>query len=172
MTEDLLILVDSEDNVLGYEEKEACHDGGGKLHRAFSIFIYNSNGEMLIHKRAPGKMLWGGFWTNSCCSHPRKGEEYLEAAHRRLVEELGFDTELKPLFKFQYQAKFDESGSENELDQVFVGTYDGAVKPNPDEIAEYKFILPQDLLKDIEENPDKYTPWFKLSLGRVIEAHK
>lgn len=170
MLEDLLILVDENDNVIGHEEKEKCHDGEGKLHRAFSIFIFNSKGEMLIQRRAPGKRLWGGYWTNSCCSHPRKGEEYAEAANRRLQEELGFTAGLKPLFKFKYTAKFGDAGSENEMDTVFVGTYDGEVRVNTDEVAEWKFVDVDELKADIEKNPDRYTPWFKISLERVLEA--
>ncbi|MFH1696759.1 MAG: isopentenyl-diphosphate Delta-isomerase [Candidatus Diapherotrites archaeon] len=167
-----VVLVDENDNVLGYEDKETAHNGEGKLHRAISIFIFNEKGEMLIHRRAEGKRLWGGYWTNSCCSHPRKGEDYLQAAERRLQEELKFSAKLRPLFKFQYQAKFEDKGSENELDQVFAGRYDGEVNPNPDEIAEFKFIAPEALVQDMAKNPGKYTPWFKKVLNQVIEAEK
>lgn len=167
---DELVLVDSEDNILGYEEKEKCHDGKGILHRAFSAFVFNDEGELLIQKRADGKRLWPGFWANSCCSHPRKGEGYVEAGGKRLMEELGFTCDLEPLFKFEYQAKYGEEGSENELDQVLLGKYNGEVKANPEEVAEYKWVKPDWLRADIEENSEKYAPWFKISLERVLEV--
>ena len=167
---EILILVDEEDNEIGYEEKVACHLGEGKLHRAFSIFIFNDKNELLIQKRSDKKMLWGGFWTNSCCSHPRKGESLEEATHRRLKEELGFDCKLKQIFKFPYHAKFRDIGSEREIDHVFVGRYSGVVNPNPEEVSDWKWISIEDLKRDVEENSDKYTPWFKIALGRVIDC--
>lgn len=167
---ELLILVDERDNEIGYEEKVKCHLGEGRLHRAFSIFVFNSKGKFLIQKRSEKKLLWPGFWANTCCSHPRKGEDINQAIHRRLVEEVGFDCELKEIFKFIYHAKFKNIGFERECDHVFIGRYNGEITPNPDEVSECKWISADELKKDIEENPDKYTPWFKLSINRVIDS--
>ena len=105
-----LILVDENDNAIGYENKDVCHNGAGILHRAFSIFIFNSNNELLLQQRHTDKRLWGAFWSNSCCSHPRKGESYPQATVRRLKEELGLDTKLRYLYRFQYQASFGDKG--------------------------------------------------------------
>ena len=125
-----LILVDRADNEIGFISKADAHDGAGVLHRAFSLFLFNDAGELLLQQRAPGKRLWGGYWSNSCCSHPRWGEDIDAAAHRRLGEELGIRATLRPLFKFQYQAHFGERGSEHELCTVYVGSADsvGAVE--------------------------------------------
>lgn len=172
MAQELLILVDENDNEIGYEEKVRAHLGEGKLHRAFSIFIFNDKNELLLQKRNKEKMLWGEFWTNTCCSHPRKGESLEEATHRRLMEEMGFDCELKEIFRFPYQAKFKDVGSEKEIDHVFVGRYNGPVKPDPKEVADWKWISIKELKKDIEKNPDNYTPWFKISLNKVLEFIK
>ena len=172
MTQEILILVDENDNEIGYGEKVSCHLNDGKLHRAFSIFVFNDNNQILLQKRNKNKMLWGGFWTNTCCSHPRKGESLKEATHRRLKEEMGFDCELQEIFKFLYQARFREVGSEREVDHVFVGRYNGDVRPNPEEVMDWKWISIEDLKKDVEENPENYTPWFKISLDRVIDFIK
>ncbi len=118
---DLLVLVDSEDNIMGYDEKENCHFIPTRLHRAFSIFIINSKGEMLVHKRSRLKNTWPGYWTNACCSHPRKGETLNDATQRRLREELGFACPLKYIFKFQYKSDYDRKYGENEIDNVFIG---------------------------------------------------
>jgi isopentenyl-diphosphate delta-isomerase len=166
---DMLILVDSEDNNIGYDEKENCHLNPPKLHRAFSIFIVNSKKEMLIHKRSTLKNTWPGFWTNACCSHPRKGEELVDATKRRLMEELGFSCPLKYLFKFQYQSDYDKTYGENEVDNVFTGFYDGALNPDKEEIEEWKFIEIDTLLEDVENHPEKYTPWFMKALPEVIK---
>jgi isopentenyl-diphosphate delta-isomerase len=169
---EMLILVDENDNEIGYEEKVACHLGEGKLHRAFSIFIFNDKNEMLIQKRSDEKMLWPGYWANSCCSHPRKGESLEGATHRRLKEELGFDCELKEIFSFNYHAKFKNIGSEKEIDHVFIGRYNGPVKPNPKEVKDWKWIGIEELKNDIKENSEKYAPWFKIALERVLEFIK
>ncbi|MFH1225129.1 MAG: isopentenyl-diphosphate Delta-isomerase [Candidatus Diapherotrites archaeon] len=165
---EMVTLVDKSDNIIGYEDKGKAHDGRGKLHRAFSVFIFNGNGEMLIQKRAEGKRLWPGYWANACCSHPKEGEGYAEAAEKRLKDELGFTTRLRPLFKFQYRAAYGDRGSESEMDQVFSGTYDGKVDANPGEVAEWKFVDVTELQKDVKRNPDKYAPWFREALGKVI----
>jgi len=164
---DTLILVDEDENTIGYEEKEQCHLVPTKLHRAFSIFIFNSEGQMFIHKRASLKKTWPGYWTNACCSHPRKGETFETATVRRLREELGFETTVTHLFFFRYEAKFDEEYGENEIDHVFLGIYDGKISPDRNEIEEWKFIGIEDLLHDIAVS-ETYTPWFREALPGVL----
>jgi isopentenyl-diphosphate Delta-isomerase len=167
---DMLILVDAEDNISGYDEKENCHLIPTKLHRAFSIFIINSKGEMLIHKRSTLKDTWPGFWTNACCSHPRKEESLDNATQRRLMEEMGFTCPLKYLFKFQYRSDYDKKYGENEVDHVFIGFYDGTLKPDKNEIEEWKFIGIDTLQEDVKNYPAKYTPWFMKALPGVISS--
>ncbi|GAB4168335.1 MAG: isopentenyl-diphosphate Delta-isomerase [Calditrichia bacterium] len=159
--DEMLILVTPDDEIVGYKPKIDCHLNGGILHRAFSIFIFNSNRKLLLQQRSDQKMLWPLFWSNSCCSHPRKGEELEEAIHRRLREELGFDTQLEYIFKFQYQASFQNIGSENELCSVYVGKSDEKPVTNINEIAEWKYISVEELDRQIEQNPEMFTPWFK-----------
>jgi isopentenyl-diphosphate delta-isomerase len=164
-----VVLVDAEDNELGLEEKMACHKYPAKLHRAISVIILNSSGRMLITKRSSHKSTWPGFWTNTCCSHPRKGESYEAAAKRRLPEELGFTCDLGHLFHFIYNAKFNSEWGEHELDHVFLGYYDGPINANPAEASEYKFVDIGELKTDMEKHSEKYTPWFKLMFGRVLD---
>ncbi len=160
---ELVTLVDKEDNVVGKEEKLSAHKEP-KLHRAISILIFNSKGEMLIHKRADEKYHAPGLWTNACCSHPRPSESYEQAALRRLPEEMGFNCELEKTFKFTYYAEFTNGLAEYEMDQVFFGNYNGKIKPNPKEVSDYKWINVDELLKDIFYEPKKYTAWFKIIL--------
>ncbi len=165
--DEMLILVDDNDQVTGYADKEACHEDDGVLHRAFSIFIFNDKKQLLMQKRSGQKKLWPLTWSNSCCSHPRKGETYEEATRRRLREELGFSTSLEFLFKFEYQANYKHVGSENELCSVFVGKADGPLQINTNEIAEWKYFDIDELEQDMEENPRDYTPWFKIEWKRI-----
>lgn len=166
---DDLILVDEHDNEVGHAPKLAAHENGGRLHRAFSIFIFNAAGEMLLQRRAAGKYHFGGLWTNACCSHPRRGQTTVDAAHARLREEFGFDTELAERFTFVYRATDPTSGlTEHEFDHVFTGRFDGTPRPNPDEIGEWKWARPADLLADVTARPNAYTPWFKLAVERVL----
>jgi isopentenyl-diphosphate delta-isomerase len=166
---DELILVDEDDNPVGYAPKLAAHQHGGRLHRAFSVFIFNRAGEMLLQRRAATKYHFGGLWTNACCSHPRRGEDTLDAAHARLRHELGFDTELRELFSFIYRAADPTSGlTEHEFDHVLVGAFDGTPQPNLDEVAEWKWAQPAKLLADVRANPKAYTPWFALVAERVV----
>jgi len=164
--EDFVILVDEHDNPIGTEEKMKAHQEA-KLHRAFSIFIFNSSGEMLLQQRAADKYHSAYLWTNACCSHPRPGETVEQAAHRRLREEMGFDTELKKAFHFIYKAKFDHGLTEHELDHVFIGQYDGAIHSNPDEVEAYKWIDPKLLKEDMEKHPENYTVWFRIAIEKV-----
>lgn len=165
---DTLILVDQEDNAIGYEEKEVCHVLPTKLHRAFSIFIVNGEGEMLIHKRAMTKKTWPGYWTNACCSHPRKGETLAVATQRRLQEELGFACPVIHLMEFPYQVVYDETYGENEVDHIFLGTWEGPLDPDKKEIDEWSFVPIETLVRDVSQRPEKYTPWFKLALPGTI----
>ena len=162
-----LILVDSNDNVRGYKDKIACHIGDGELHRAFSLFIFNDAQELLLQQRSEEKLLWPLIWSNSCCSHPRKGEDYDQATHRRLKEELCINTDLKYLFRFKYQVKYLDVGSEHELCSVYIGKSNDTVKVNPTEIANWKYISIDELNRELEINPDKYSPWFKLEWARI-----
>ena len=162
-----LIMVDENDTVLGYKTKAECHEGDGILHRAFSVFIFNSKKELLIQKRSEQKLLWPLYWSNSCCSHPRKGETTDEAALRRVQEELGITTQLHYLYKFQYQASFKDLGSENELCSVYIGISDDGIHVNPHEIAQWKFVNLTDLEIAIQNNQDVYTPWFKMEWAKL-----
>jgi len=168
-SEDRLILVDNDDNILGYREKAACHEGAGKLHRAFSIFIFNSAGEVLIQKRSALKPLWPLVWSNSVCSHPREGEADADAGHRRLKEEIAIDAPLQFLFKFQYHAQYKDVGSENELCSVYIGRSDEPITANPDEIAEFRYVAPDALDKEVADQPETFSPWFKMEWKRIRE---
>ncbi|RMH74166.1 MAG: isopentenyl-diphosphate Delta-isomerase [Gemmatimonadetes bacterium] len=162
-----LILVDEQDRQIGTGEKHAVHIAG-QLHRAFSIFVFNSAGKLLIHQRAFHKYHSGGLWTNTCCSHPRTGETLNESIHRRLMEEMGFDCTLEEYFSFIYRAEFENGLIEHELDHVFVGHYEGDPNPNPEEVAAWKWADPAMLQQDINAHPSRYTPWFKLALPGVL----
>lgn len=164
-----LLLVDKQDNLIGYEEKEACHKGNGKLHRAFSVFIFNNKNELLIQKRSKYKPLWPLFWSNSCCSHPRKDESYEKAGERRLIEELGFTCKLKYLFKFQYQTRYKDIGSENEICAVLIGKSNAEPILNEEEVAEWGYVKIKDLLEDVKKNSNKYTPWFKIEIKEMLK---
>lgn len=155
-----VILVDQDDNQIGVEEKLSAHRAG-KLHRAFSIFVFNKNNDLLIHKRASGKYHSGGLWTNTCCSHPRVGEELDVAVHRRLNEELGFDTDLDKQFDFIYKAQVGDL-TEHEFDHVFFGKFEGDFTPDPEEVEDVEWISYDNLVKDMKDHPEKYTEWFKI----------
>jgi len=166
MVKQQVILVDKNNRKIGVEEKIKTHKEG-KLHRAFSIFIFNSNGELLIQQRAKTKYHSGGLWSNTVCSHPRPDETYEKAVHRRLKEEIGFDCKLKKLFCFIYNAGFQNGLIENEYDCVFIGKFNGKPKPNTKEIMSYKWISIKKLKQDIIKNPNKYTIWLKIALNRI-----
>ena len=163
-----VILVDQNNNVIGYMEKMEAHEKG-LLHRAFSVFIFNSNNELLLQQRAISKYHSGGLWTNTCCSHPRKNEKFIDAANRRLVEEMGMSVELEKAFSFTYKADLDHNLIEHELDWVFIGKSDDLPVINKEEVESYKYINFQDLVKDIDDNPDVYTEWLKICLNKVSE---
>lgn len=160
--DEALIIVDSQDRILGHGTKAELHEGAGTLHRAFSIFLFNQNGEVLLQQRSHHKRLWPLFWSNTCCSHPRRGETYGVATQRRLNEELGMRCDLIFSHRFRYQAQFDESGAEHELCSVYVGRADTDPSANPLEIAAWQWITPQALDQWIDEAPETLTPWLKM----------
>lgn len=162
-----VVLVDERDRQVGVEEKIRAHENGGRLHRAFSIFIFNSGGELLLQQRASVKYHFSGLWSNTCCGHPRPGENLESAVHRRLKEEMGFDTELREVANLIYRAKFCNGLTEWEFDHAFVGVFKGEPEPNPEEIGDYKWIKIENLKMDIGENPDRYTPWFKIFVEKI-----
>lgn len=166
-----LILVDTEDRPVGYLSKADCHDGEGILHRAFSLFVFNGEGELLLQQRAEGKRLWGGYWSNSCCSHPRRGEEMEEAVHRRLEQELGCGAELEYVYKFRYQASFGAAGSEHELCSVYVGRLTSPVHANRNEVADWKFMKPADVDALVADEGADVTPWFRMEWRRLRGEH-
>lgn len=168
---EMLILVDEKDVQTGTCEKMEVHRKG-LLHRAFSIFVFNSKDELMLQRRAKTKYHTPGLWTNTCCSHPRDGEKLEEAVHRRLKEEMGFDCDLKEEFSFIYRAQFDNDLVEHEFDHVFIGKYDNEPNPNPGEADNWKWINIEELKKDIKENPDNYTPWFKIAVEELINRQK
>ncbi|HOV26933.1 MAG TPA: isopentenyl-diphosphate Delta-isomerase [Pseudobacteroides sp.] len=163
-----VILVDKSDKEIGLLDKMEAHIKG-ELHRAFSIFVFNSDKKLLIHKRASSKYHSGGLWTNTCCSHPQPGEEILISAHRRLIEEMGFDCELKKIFSFTYKGHLDKGLIENEIDHVFIGEFNGQPEPNPEEIEDYIWIAPTEVINDIKQNPNKYSYWFKIAIRKVMK---
>ena len=152
-----VVLVDPEDRPLGTMEKMEAHRQG-VLHRAFSVFVFNSKGDLLLHRRAMDKYHSGGLWTNTCCSHPRPDETVVQAAQRRLVEEMGMRCQLEPKFSFVYRADLDHGMIEHELDHVLIGYSDVPPEPNPDVEA------------DIAANPDHYTAWFKICFPEVVST--
>ena len=157
-----VILVDEKDNQVGLMPKLEAHQKG-LLHRAFSVFIFNSDYKLLLQKRASSKYHSGGLWTNTCCSHPRDGEETIDAANRRLNEEMGIKTSLRKVFDFIYTAELDNNLIENEFDHVFYGVYDIDPIINKDEAEDFKWVDMETLKNDIENNKDQYTVWFKIA---------
>jgi isopentenyl-diphosphate Delta-isomerase len=163
---EMVILVDEKDNQLGLEEKMKAHEEA-RLHRAFSIFAFNGKGETLLQRRALSKYHSGGLWTNTCCSHPRQGESVLDAAHRRLREELGFDCEMEEIASFIYEAKLDHGLTEHELDHVVIGKYKGEkIALNPEEVDSVRWITIENLKKEMSANPELFTEWFKIAFKK------
>lgn len=167
-----LILVDEHDRVLGTRSKGECHDGEGILHRAFSLFLFDADGRLLIQQRGADKRLWPLYWANSCCSHPRAGEETDEAAQRRLEEELGLGAELEYLYKFCYHAGYLDLGSERELCRVYIGRIDQAdLQPNPLEIHDWRFLTPAEVDALIADEQADVTPWFRMEWRELRRRH-
>ena len=162
MSEEKVILVDKNDNQVGFMPKLEAHEKG-ILHRAFSVFIFNSKYELLLQKRASSKYHSGGLWTNTCCSHPREGEDILNAANRRLDEEMGIKTSLRKVYDFIYKAELDNQLTEHEFDHVFYGVCDNDPILNKDEAEDFKWVDMETLNNDIIKNEDNYTVWFKIA---------
>jgi len=158
-----LILVDDNDQQIGTLSKGEAHDGDGILHRAFSVFLFDQSGRLLIQQRAPAKRLWPGYWANSCCSHPRAGETLDIATQRRMKEELGVTADLEFIYKFRYQARFGDLGSEHELCSVFIGrTHEPEVRPNPAEIAQWRFVPVAEVDQLVADRDAPIAPWFRM----------
>jgi len=169
MTENL-ILVDKNDKQWGKLEKLLVHQLG-LLHRAFSVFIFNSNGELLLQQRASTKYHSPSLWTNTCCSHPRYGEELSDAIERRLEEEMGMNCDTKFAFSFTYKVKFDNGLTENEFDHVYFGISNAKPLPNQSEVRSWKYLSLQNLEKDIQIQPEKYTEWLKICLPQIMQYY-
>jgi isopentenyl-diphosphate delta-isomerase len=170
---DTLILVDEADREIGHLGKDQCHAGAGILHRAFSILIFNAQGELLLQQRSAGKRLWPLYWSNSCCSHPRRAETLEAATARRLEEELGLVCPLRFLFKFQYQAQFDPAGAENELCSVYIGRSGQPLRVNESEIHAWRWVSLETLGAEMAgPGQAQFTPWFKIEWQRIWREHR
>jgi isopentenyl-diphosphate delta-isomerase len=162
-----LILVDELDREIGARAKAECHSGSGILHRAFSIFVFNRRNELLLQQRAAEKLLWPSYWSNTCCSHPRRGETMEQAVSRRLEQELGFACPLHYLYKFKYHAQYGAVGAEHEFCWVYYGRYDGRIDPNVNEIADWRFVDITSLEAELQKQPERFTPWFKMEWTHI-----
>ena len=174
MTEEFLILVDENDNPIGTEEKVKCHLPNGKLHRAFTVLLFDRNHRLLLTRRSETKMLWPGDWDGTVASHPRKTETYVSSAERRLPEEIGASCKLDYLFKFEYHVPYKDIGSENEICGTLIGIVsdDFQMKLVKDEISEIKWISESELFSDIMKNPETYCPWMLLALYFLEDSDK
>ncbi len=162
-----LILVDELDREIGYKSKALCHAGNGVLHRAFSVFVFNGKDELLLQKRSAEKPLWPEYWSNTCCSHPWRGESMEEAVSRRLFQELGFDCPIQFLYKFKYHAQYGTVGAEHEYCWLYHGRYDGAVNANVSEIAEWRFVGIAQVEAELQAEPKGFTPWFAMEWAQI-----
>ena len=163
-----VILVDENDQQIGLMEKIEAHEKA-LLHRAFSVFVLNSKNELMLQRRALHKYHSPGLWTNTCCSHQRDGETTMDAGLRRLQEEMGFVTPLQEKFSFIYKAEFDNGLTEHEYDHVLLGHFENEPVINPDEVAEWKWMPILEVKNDIENNPENYTPWFRIIFEKFYE---
>lgn len=161
-----VVLVNEQDEPLGAMEKMEAHRKG-VLHRAFSVFIFNRKGEMLLQQRALGKYHSGGLWTNACCSHPIPGEPVAQAAIRRLQEEMGFTTHLDKIFDFIYRSDMDNGLTEHEFDHVFAGTHEGRIMPDKSEVADFCYKSMEEIRESLETHPARYTTWFRIAFPRI-----
>ncbi|MGZ3952300.1 MAG: isopentenyl-diphosphate Delta-isomerase [Flavisolibacter sp.] len=166
MEEQEVILVNEKDESIGTMKKMEAHEKG-LLHRAFSVFIFDRNGRMLLQQRAAEKYHGAHLWTNACCSHPFPGEEVDTAAQRRLKEELGFSTVLQEIFSFTYRATVENNLVEHEYDHVFTGEYEGRLEPNPDEVSNFEYVDINEIKKQIQTDPVRFTSWFKIAFPRI-----
>ena len=168
-TETQVVLVDAQDRAVGTMEKMEAHRKG-VLHRAFSVFVFNDAGELLLQQRAAHKYHSAGLWSNTCCSHPRRGESVEAAGRRRLREEMGLDCELRPVFSFIYRAPLEGGLIEHELDHVLIGRTDAAPEPNPDEVAAWRYRSLAAVRDDLRVRPEQYTAWFHICFEQAVEA--
>lgn len=166
-----LILVDEQDNEIGHLSKADAHDGSGVLHRAFSVFLFDADGRLLMQQRAAGKRLWPGYWSNTCCSHPRRGESLSVATARRLRDELNVEAGLEFAYKFCYQADYGAAGAENELCHVYLGTAPRDIRPNANEIATVRFMAVDELERALATQAGDFTPWFIMEWRTLRERH-
>lgn len=166
MPEPQVILVNERDEPVGVMNKMEAHQKG-RLHRAFSVFIFDSKGRMLLQQRAAEKYHGALLWTNACCSHPHPGEEIKTAAQRRLQEEMGFSTALTEIFSFTYHAQVENNLTEHEFDHVFAGEYEGAIKANKNEVAAYRYEEMEQIKKDLQQYPEQFTAWFKIAFPKI-----
>jgi isopentenyl-diphosphate delta-isomerase len=164
--ENEVILVDEQDQQLGVMEKMEAHRQG-LLHRAFSVFIFNDKGEMLLQRRSMNKYHSGGLWTNACCSHPRPGEHVQRAAQRRLHEEMGFVTSIEEIFDFIYRSPFENGLTEHEFDHVFIGIYDDLIDPDKKEVSDFCFKSLEEIKSSLQSHPSQYTAWFHIAFPMV-----
>ncbi len=169
MAQEKVILVNEKDEQIGLMEKIEAHEKA-LLHRAFSVFVFNEKNELMIQQRAHSKYHSPGLWTNTCCSHQREGESNIEAGKRRLMEEMGFSTDLKDTISFIYKAPFDNGLTEHEFDHILVGNFEEEPKPNPDEVADWKWMTLDDLKVDMSKNPEIYTEWFKIIFDKYLSS--
>jgi isopentenyl-diphosphate delta-isomerase len=170
MTDDV-VLVNAQDVQIGICDKRVAHLGEGLLHRAFSVHLIDSAGRHLLQCRAAGKMLWPGFWSNACCSHPASGETIMDAASRRLREELGISASCHFLYRFEYHAHFDSIGAERELCHVLVARSDAVVSPNTDEIKEIKWCTRAEISTQLAVSEAQFTPWFLMEWRHLLSEH-
>ncbi len=166
-----LTLVDGDDNVIGSKPKLACHVGNGLLHRAFSLHVINGKGQVLMQKRSQEKLLWPGYWSNSCCSHPHYGESMEDAVHRRAYQELGLTVDIRYLYKFQYRAAYKSLGTEHEICSVFAGFSDDIPIANATEVAECHFMGSDEVSDLLVQEPDRFTPWFHMEWKELLTHH-
>ena len=168
MPVEYVLLVNKNDQPLGTMEKITAHEKG-ELHRAFSVFVFNNRGELMLQRRATEKYHSGGLWTNTVCSHPKAGEDVAASAKRRMMEEMGFECEISKVFTFIYKADVGDGLIEHEYDHVFFGYSDEEPNPNPEEVEGWKYVDMGWLNKDVNENPGNYTVWFRIALKEVIQ---
>ena len=168
MPVEYVLLVNKNDQPLGTMEKITAHEKG-ELHRAFSVFVFNNRGELMLQRRATEKYHSGGLWTNTVCSHPKAGEDVAASAKRRMMEEMGFECEISKVFKFIYKSDVGDGLIEHEYDHVFFGYSDEEPNPNPEEVEGWKYVDMDWLNKDVTENPGNYTVWFRIALKEVIQ---
>jgi isopentenyl-diphosphate delta-isomerase len=170
ITEKEVVLVNEQDEPLGTMEKMEAHRKG-LLHRAFSVFIFNNKGEMLLQQRARNKYHSGGLWTNACCSHPAPGEEVGKAAARRLKEEMGFSVSLEKIFDFTYRSEMENGLTEHEFDHVFAGFYDGPITPDKDEVQDYCYKSMDAIRQHLQSHPQQFTAWFHIAFPKIEQVY-